>query len=486
MSQLRLHVAQAACAAVLACGLALAQGREVPYERFAKSFVERHELENVDPFNFRIDEFLRERFLVVPLGVFDIYYEPRSLQGKASCKQLPGILRQLLAVQREWNRAVAGSDEVAAEADLALLDKWIKSWRPRDIAAAAEAGGGNLLERMEPKREHQIAATRLRGVMLNAQALRGTGSDTKPFGPAALVFAPKRAEFLEWCAFLGTLDDDNRNLFWVPNIAKRAETRVDYPFPMHLMALEYAHPNQSGDDFVMPLGMNAREKTGLNQHVVQNGAAVLARNYLGSQVDPAIETGLIQNLTVAVCGENNTRSGGDGKGKTAAAISVFVPGGNSMGGMLAGANLDSRWRERKGKDYFIRALRAEQRFGAKVAKAKENKHAYFQLLNESESEKLAISPPFLGAAAQAREPLPEAFVDDFREFHRAYRSGFVHWLQTQAAGDDSPAKFAEFLRALAAGRSVDEAHQAVYGLPLSGEPASQNGESAFLRWLIKK
>ena len=79
-----------------------------------------------------------------------------------------------------------------------------------------------------------------------------------------------------------------------------------------------------------------------------------------------------------------------------------------------------------------------------------------------------------------------SFVDDFREFHRAYRSGFVHWLQTQAAGDDSPAKFAEFLRALAAGRSVDEAHQAVYGLPLSGEPASQNGESAFLRWLIKK
>jgi hypothetical protein len=81
---------------------------------------------------------------------------------------------------------------------------------------------------------------------------------------------------------------------------------------------------------------------------------------------------------------------------------------------------------------------------------------------------------------------------DYREFFRAYKSGFTHWLQTTSEPKDAAgceARFRELLRKMKErdpSSPFEDLVQQVYGLPLSAKDGETDSlEWRYLRWLGK-
>jgi len=115
---------------------------------------------------------------------------------------------------------------------------------------------------------------------------------------------------------------------------------------------------------------------------------------------------------------------------------------------------------------------------------------HFLLHDSSGNKKFVVTAPFFGSRAMDKEILPQPFLDDYPEFHRAYRSCFVHWLQTVGSGKgktQSTERLGELLRkgaAPAKGDSLEGLCKEVYGVPLSDrDPTADTLERRFLRWL---
>jgi hypothetical protein len=188
-----------------------------------------------------------------------------------------------------------------------------------------------------------------------------------------------------------------------------------------------------------------------------------------------------------------------------------VPGGLSEGGVLppapavgGDALVNCRWRTGAGADYFVAALREAQVEGAKVA-AKDRSNArrkdklvHFPIGSDESGAQWIAHAPFLGAHASAQAyPEPE-FLNDYREFFKAYQSAFYHWLETTAEPVDGSRgdAFATFLRLL--GKPVTDvepitkpeigaALEEAYGLPFSGPDGSVDSlEWRFLTWLAEQ
>lgn len=151
-------------------------------------------------------------------------------------------------------------------------------------------------------------------------------------------------------------------------------------------------------------------------------------------------------------------------------------------------NADSSWRLSQGQDWFIRPLRQAQTAGEHEAKGRD-KLGHFLLKDKKGDHRHLIDGPFLGAPAMAREEIPPAFVDDYLEFHRAYRACFVHWLATNAGKSKAASldRFRALMRAFLErkpGQTFDAHCEAVYGLPLAAKDAATDTlERRFLAWL---
>ena len=102
-----------------------------------------------------------------------------------------------------------------------------------------------------------------------------------------------------------------------------------------------------------------------------------------------------------------------------------------------------------------------------------------------------MTAPFLGSFAEGKELPPDDFLDDYEDFFRAYRAGFLFWLREKATGseEESRTKFAELVATQARrkiGVPLSDVAQAVYGLPLSDQSgAVDNLEWRYLAWLAK-
>ena len=154
---------------------------------------------------------------------------------------------------------------------------------------------------------------------------------------------------------------------------------------------------------------------------------------------------------------------------------------------MSAPDIENHWRTGGGEDHFKKPLQRGQKDGAKRAsKDKKNelrkdKLAHFTLLDKS-GQKHVVSAPFFGPHANEKQYPPAEFLNDYREFFRSYRAGFVYWLRTRAAGDESAAKFGELLRTLPktvrGDPSFDDLVGEVFGLPISAE----NGETDSLEW----
>jgi hypothetical protein len=411
------------------------------------------------------------------LGALELLYPKQAL---ASAQALTDLKQCALAVcdaQKllgEWMTAAPAAAEL--ETARKGVRAWIEGWRwplgggalPPPNAAAAAA-------------QHAFTAAVAKVLSREPDACR-----------AQVWLAPTRAQFAAMCGLLGAIAPENRALLWQPQVLKSSEAWACRPRVLQIVAMEYAPPKEIAGE-ASGVRMDAREKTGLVQHVVQRALSSLVVFACGDGIDRDFEAGLCQNLVVALLGENNARTGGSGRGAYAAAREQFVAGGASGGGVLPAVDLDSQWRATKGRDHFLKPLKAGQRSGAKAATAKEaqDRIACFLLQDDHGNPGHVVRAPFLGPPAAGLPGVPAAFDADYRELLRAYRSGFVHWLRQHAgkSAADGKQRFAALLRELAEGGgrvTFELACRRAFGERLSAEaPTPPSLEWRFLAWLAR-
>ena len=400
----------------------------------------------------------------------------------------------LIDLQTTWIERFgeAGGNKEVRE-DLVKLRKWLA--RARLTKKAMKEPSGDLIEYFGGKDRERELASSTSEAMISAG---GLGFAVRRDRPAQLILSPTRHDFVSLSAFIGWFDESWREAYWVDGVLNWTEL---YWSDLQVIALQYP-PYPLTEDLEGGMSMDEREKTGLLQHVVQRATHSLCWYAFGRSLDPAFESGLAQDMVIHIYGENNVRSGGNGRGARKEGWSMFVPGGLSQGGPLPRNDSDSSWREDQGSDHFVKVLKLAQREGGKEARSATEKLPFFEITHDDGNKKRIIRGPFLGSDAREKELPPEEFLGDYREFFRAYKTCFAYWIQEQGAGlkkKESRAKFVELLTLVASevpedystdgapGESFEAQIRKVYGQPWSAENEDpENLEWRFLAWLAKQ
>jgi len=419
-----------------------------------------------------VEEALAQGFQHTQLGVFEVDFPKHSLADHRDLRR--GAFQGLIDVQGAWLELFGDGDGAERGIDLVKqLSKWNRS-----------AGAGPELPA-----ELQAASAELAQLFADGTAL---GFPPVAARKARFVLAPDRRDFQRTVAFFGEADPNLRGLYWHDGVRVWTECWWN---DLQIVALEYPPVQGDGDDPGAGIRMDFREPTGLEQHVCQRGAMALVWYTFGDGLTPTVELGLAQLLVIAAYGENNVRSGGSLRGNATAALEAFVPGGNPSGGFLPPVDADSSWRADKGKDHFVKALRASQKAASKDAPkgkgaGKHEKIAWFLLATGDGRH--SVRAPFLGKLTAGKEQPPDAFASDYMEFFRAYKTAFLYWLSSAAAGNASRSRstFRELAARIAAdgGEGDFEALAAeVYGMPLTAADGDEDSlEWQFLTWLSKQ
>lgn len=434
-------------AALLAMSAALPGQSHVAWAEFGHALLA--ELGETEP--PPLAAMLERHYCRLLLGGFDLRVPNTRINKGPDAARIAAIADVLLDLQdRLCDYTVLDAEALAAEhGNLAALRKYVAAWRNKPF---------------------------------------GTEPPAVPAGkePCVLVLAPTRKDFVGLVGWLGLLDTKYADYWWNDGTAQFADLRLQDEGHVQVIALEYAAPDQKGD-VTLGFDMNTREKTGLLQHVAQRAALSWCWRWLGDDADQSFVLGFATDLVVDVLGQNNARSGGSDKAYSTEGRNAFIPGAPSRGGSMEMVNADSSWRLSQGQDYFARPLRQAQKAGEHAAKDSRDRLGNF-LLKAGEKKHL-VTAPFLGKVAFEREAVPDEFGDDYLEFHRAYRSAFVHWLQGNGAKGKaaSAEKFATLLQRLVAqpaSVTFEGLCKEIYGVPLAGKSAETDTlERRFLGWL---
>jgi len=442
--------ARLAVAAVLATALA-AQDGKVAFADFGHEFLQALGEREAPP----LPDLLERYYARLLLGGFDLRVPKNMLDKGDDVARVAAIAGALLDLQEhlaEWTAVDQGALK-AERAELALLHKFVGAWRNKPNATEPPAG---------PLRP----------------------------APCVLVIAPDRKNFVGLVGCLGLWKKDCQDIWWHDATALFSDARLQDEGNVQIIALEYAAPKQDGD-VTLGYDMNTREKTGMLQHVLQRAAMSWCWRWLGDDADQSFVLGFATDLVVDVLGQNNARSGGSGKIHSTEGQGGFIPGAPSGGGGMPVQNADSNWRHSLGQDWFGRVLRQAQKAGEHEAAGSKDKSGHFLVHDQSGQRKHLVSAPFLGKVAFDRELVPETFLDDYLEFHRAYRAGFVHWLQgngmkSKAASGE---RFGALLRRLIEqqeGVTFESLCKDLYGVPLAAkEHEVDTLERRFLAWVAE-
>jgi hypothetical protein len=398
-------------------------------------------------------ELLDRDYARLLLADFDVEVPKCMLAKPAEVARVCAIANALLDLQdriADLTNADANALKVQ-HADLAALRKWIVAWGGKPGVAEAPA--------IAPRPQ-----------------------------PCVLVFAPDRRSFVGIVGWLGLWKEQYRDYWWNDGTAQWTDVGVHDEGNVQIVALEYPSPTANGD-VTAGFDMNTRERTGMLQHVLQRAGMSWCWRTLGDDADPVFAAGFATALVVDVLGQNNARSGGSGKSSTTEGRGAFIPGAPSRGGGMEMVNADSIWRLSQGSDWFARPLRQAQKAGEHEAKASKDKFGHFLLRDAKGEHTHLVDGPFLGGAAFEREEVPAAYVDDYLEFHRAYRAGFVHWLEGNGKKGKTQSldAFRDLLALLMAkkeGVTLEALYKEVYGVPLSAKTADVDTlERRFLAWV---
>jgi hypothetical protein len=479
---------------------------ELPLGDFGKSFLKSH-FKVEAAAEMPIDKIREQHCVRGTFGTFEIAYPIWQLDDKHHIEDLQSIASTLVQLQVHWMDWLAKGDErlKAPKADAETLLAWIKSWKPGGFAKAATAPDKDLFVLLGAT-DAQVAASRNLGAFIGKPDVLGVaprdGKKTR------IMFAPTRRDFVEMLGYAGMLDATVQPQLWT----KTATTWTNFWIEWTLvLALEYP-PWSYDKDFKTGFSMNKFETTGMLEHTVQH--AMLTFLWMVYGDNDAIHLNQAQAMAMAIelCGEINALEGDGGRGTTGArtnAYEKFVPGGNSEGGVLPPISAlpfdnvkTNPWHEGFGRDYFVLPLRKGQKLGAKgVTKdgppkldpiVVKDKSAHFSITSLDETKHYVVSAPFMGENAKIRQYPPPEFVTDFREFFRAYKCGFLHWLQTMSDKgglEPSLAKYQTLMKRMAnrdESKTLDAIVMEVYGLPLSGKNGETDSlEWRFLDWLAK-
>ncbi len=464
------------------------QASPVDHEAIAKEYVS--ERCGLDPAASPTwEQIVDARLDRVELGLVDVYYPREVAATEKGFEHLRASTEALLGAQVElfqWvqpDKKARSEKCVEAIEALETMRKWAKVWRQRDVPKADEAKTRELVTASEPH-EDVLAAQKL---LRDYATAWGPYEIVREGSPVMkLVLAPTREEFVG-LAFARGLVTEDRSFLWVDGLMSWSECWFD---GARVLALQYAATSDvRKKDWRQGTEMGSRNPNGLAEQVAQIGLVAMLEGALGERTAAGFRTGVANNVVIAIYEEVDTRTDGDVQERSKTAYGGFVNGGKSSGGTLPAADAGSRWRVEQGKDHFIQVLHDAQQVGYRAGKRGDPKHVSFELQNENESERHVVRAPFLGNDEQT--PPPEAFLSDYAEFLRAYRSGFLYWLRHHAAGKKvSPAKFAELLVALATPdeRSLDDVAGALYEGAVFSDAELEEGslEGRFLLWLVKQ
>lgn len=498
-------------ALLLATGLLLtallptADDDSLPLGEFGTSFLKsRFKLEKAE--ELPIDT-LRTKYCVHgTFGTFDIAYPAWRLDSKQHIEDLQSIAATLVKLQVRWMDWLAKNDErtKAPKADAETLLAWIKGWKPAAFGRADTAANKDLFDLLGASEAQRTAAKNLGAFIAKPDVLGIAPQDGRT---TQILFAPTRRDFVEFLGYAGLRDVSMQQQLWNKHTTNWTNFWIDWT---QVLALEYP---PWGDDkqFNTGLSMNKFEATGMLQHTVQNAMLTFLWMVYGDSDAIYLNQAQAMMMAIELCGEVNALEGDGGRGTTGAhtnAYEKFVPGGNSAGGVLPpipAAPFDSMkanpWHENLGRDYFSIPLRKGQKLGAKFAGKDtpkgldpivvRDKDAHFLITGIDGAKHYVVSAPFMGEAAKLREYPPPEFVTDFREFFRAYKCGFYHWLRTQSdkSADVAEANYQKLMIAISKrdeGKLLDAVVKEIYGLPLSAKNGeTDNLEWRFLDWLSK-
>ncbi len=461
---------------------------ELPYEQIAGQFLSDHGLAGTPPDQVDLGVLLERDFFRAQVGLFEVFIPVQDLEKKETATDFKDISRALCEAQERWIGWL-GSDAIegdAISADLKLTEKWIKSWKPTELMAVAKGEARRARDLFEPKGSQAEAIERAASRMQARTAL-GPAPET----PAAvkLVLMPERKTFVEFLAFAGWYRPELQSSFWISGIRNWSEFRLD---DLQVIALQYSAIAPAEGDYSQFTSMKERSVTGLEQQVVQLGMNKLFAYQHGAAMPATLISGLSVNMIIEQYGECHTRIDGDTRSRVTQKREQFVPGGRSEGGMLPQNVAVSRWRADYGKHHFTRILKQAQKSGASADKRNSDKLVSFLLVSDSGGQRAIAHAPFLGVAESTNADLPADTLPDFSELVRAYKSAFLFWLQTEAAGSKkkSAAAFGAFLAKLSVageGGGFSKALEEIYGMPLSDpELGSKCLERRFLKWISKQ
>jgi hypothetical protein len=510
MASPRPRARSAPFAAALLLGLA-PQIKDVPFADLGKEYLKDHG-NPAKPEDLPIEK-LREAWCVhAVLGGIDVAFPIPFLGEKQDVEDFRTVSVSLVQMQERWVEWLAPEPAKvqAVRADLTELENWVKSWKPAAFANVKpdekQAKEHDLLKVLGANEAQTKASQRLVDALCKPDLL---GIAPKEQTPLRVLLSPNRRDFVQLLGYTGLLDSTKQAELWQPNVTGFTTFWIGWDL---VVALEYP-PWSPDPHFKTGLPMSKFDKTGLEQHAVQQVANGWQWLCYGDDGAPYLHQAVAMNLAIAVCGELNALEGdGWGYGTTGGKTQPyerFVPGGNPAGGMLppmpaAGQDAIKKghWREGLGKDHFEAVLRKGQKIGLKfLPKNKpehldpailDDKNAHFFLVSPDESTKYVVSAPFFGPDSKAKPYPPEPVILDYREFFRAYKCAFYYWLQNQSDPKDPAAaqvRFRDLMKKSTerdASQPFEELVQSVYSLPLSGKDGKTDSlEWRFLDWLAK-
>jgi len=456
----------------------------VPFEKAARDFMAQHGLADKKAEEVDFESVLKGHFVVGHFGAFEAWFPVANLERRAAdfrdcALALVGAQEKLA----DWSKA-SGRDQKALRADIKVVTDWIKGWRVPALAKARDSAGKDVTVVLAASDTVIAASQRLAASLGQGEELGLTRDSPLKI---RMILEPARRDFVELACFVGMTNADDKATYWVDGVADWATCWIQ---DIQVIALEYAAPNHQPDDYSSGESMNERDPTVMQQQVVQFSAQRLFEQLYGERLPALLVGGLSMNLVVDQFGEISTRVDGDLRGKTTQGRSVFVAGVRGDG-MLGKNSAESRWREDRGRDRFMRVLRQAQKEGDGLEKSLKNRVAGFGVRSDAGGEIAPVHAPFFAAPSEDAKGPAQAFHGDYAELLRAYKCAFVSWLESKsgAAEKVSHEHFAQLLEKLGdLKQPFEAAFPAVYeAAPLTDADAGKDTlEGKFLLWLSKQ
>lgn len=475
------------------------------------AFLQMHCGRKAEPGACTLEEVVARDYVHVRLGAFDLAIPAIDLSDSDLAEDFRDIAVGLLDLQDRFSHWQELKPEVRAsfDEDLGKLRTWAAGWTTPTLARLARADSKELLAAMEASEEIRQAAERFKTTtsgelpdVLAPQWVEGVN----------LVLCPKRREFMEMVGFLGLDDAEWRGQHWVEGADQWTQV---WKGPSLVLALEYAPWTEVDPGYHTSMRPERLDPGGVLQHALNQAARALLFRVLNRNDMEHFARALSANLVVETAGRIAVLDG-EGQIRTTGATTMpyerFVPGGLSEGGILPAipaGPMDKfascRWRDTKGEDRFVGCLREGQKDGAKGAakdrkkKQAKDKRAHFEIAGDDGEATYVVTAPFLSALASEQPYPPPNYLNDYREFYKAYQAGFWYWVRTlgiEGDQDASARRFEELVRALAevgvngdgsSSEPLEATVQRIYSVPLSGVDGSVDSmEWRFLDWLSKQ